>query len=286
VIQSRRTRYLHERATGSMSILHVLLAKGSTNLWELRRHHDKHTRPYRCLHPNCKDLAGFGWVGGLNRHIEELHQNKSQHKCPYTDCKRNSNGFSRPANLKNHMRKVHQVEDPDVPLGNSPPRHNMGGSSDRGDESDNAITHADGYTRNSRYMHRTQEALARELEEAEQEVRFTYEESAAALKRKEDAEQRLQRLRSEYRTDGRFSSPEGMTEISYSPSHNSPVYSSPAHQFDAYGGHGGFAGTQSSFGLTPPTPLIESYNQGRHQETWDSPTLPSMSVSSPWLQRY
>ena len=75
-----------------------------------RRHSDKHTRPYRCPYPACKDLAGFGWVGGLNRHLEELHNSKAQHKCPYTDCKRHANGFSRSANLKNHMRKVHNAE--------------------------------------------------------------------------------------------------------------------------------------------------------------------------------
>jgi len=73
------------------------------------RHSDKHTRPYRCTYPTCEDLAGFGWVGGLNRHLEELHNSKAQHKCPYTDCKRHVNGFSRSANLKNHMWKVHNV---------------------------------------------------------------------------------------------------------------------------------------------------------------------------------
>lgn len=45
----------------------------------------------------------------MNRHLEELHNAAAQHKCPYPDCKRHVKGFNRSANLKNHIKKVHNA---------------------------------------------------------------------------------------------------------------------------------------------------------------------------------
>ena len=42
--------------------------------------------------------------------MEELHNSAAQHKCPYEDCKRHEKGFNRSANLKNHIKKVHNVD--------------------------------------------------------------------------------------------------------------------------------------------------------------------------------
>lgn len=74
---------------------------------------DKHERPYVCEEPECDNIRGFTYSGGLLRHQREVHRQhggpKASCMCPYPDCKRHVGvGFSRKENLAEHLRRVHR----------------------------------------------------------------------------------------------------------------------------------------------------------------------------------
>ena len=74
---------------------------------------DKHSRPYVCEEPECDNIRGFTYSGGLLRHQREVHRQhggpKATCMCPYKDCKRSTGvGFSRKENLNEHLRRCHQ----------------------------------------------------------------------------------------------------------------------------------------------------------------------------------
>ena len=74
---------------------------------------DKHERPYVCEEPECDNIRGFTYSGGLLRHQREVHRQhggpKASCKCPYPDCKRHvGEDFSRKENLAEHLRRVHR----------------------------------------------------------------------------------------------------------------------------------------------------------------------------------
>lgn len=74
---------------------------------------DKHERPYVCEEPECDNIRGFTYSGGLLRHQREVHRQhggpKASCKCPYPDCKRHVGvDFSRKENLAEHIRRVHR----------------------------------------------------------------------------------------------------------------------------------------------------------------------------------
>lgn len=84
-----------------------------TNILILRKHMDKHERPYVCEEPECEH-RGFTYSGGLTRHQREVHRQhggpKASCMCPYPDCKRHVGvGFSRKENLAEHLRRVHRT---------------------------------------------------------------------------------------------------------------------------------------------------------------------------------
>ena len=77
---------------------------------------DKHNRPYVCDEPDCENIRGFTYYGGLHRHQKEVHRQhggpRSACLCPYKDCKRSTGlGFSRKENLAEHIRRVHRDSD-------------------------------------------------------------------------------------------------------------------------------------------------------------------------------
>ena len=79
---------------------------------------DKHERPYVCDEPECDNIRGFTYSGGLLRHQREVHRQhggpKASCMCPYPDCKRHVGvGFSRKENLAEHLRRVHRDADAD-----------------------------------------------------------------------------------------------------------------------------------------------------------------------------
>jgi hypothetical protein len=80
---------------------------------EWSKHMDKHERPYTCNEPECAQLQGFTYSGGLLRHEREVHRKHGGPKeallCPVPNCKRNLGaGFTRRENLNEHLRRVHQ----------------------------------------------------------------------------------------------------------------------------------------------------------------------------------
>ena len=84
----------------------------------VRKHMDKHERPYVCDEPECENIRGFTYSGGLLRHQREVHRQhggpKASCMCPYPDCKRHVGvGFSRKENLAEHLRRVHRDVDAD-----------------------------------------------------------------------------------------------------------------------------------------------------------------------------
>ena len=81
---------------------------------------DKHERPYVCDEPECDNIRGFTYSGGLLRHQREVHRQhggpKASCMCPYSDCKRHVGaGFSRKENLAEHLRRVHRDAGADQP---------------------------------------------------------------------------------------------------------------------------------------------------------------------------
>ena len=86
---------------------------------------DKHERPYICEEPECDNMRGFTYSGGLLRHQREVHRQhggpKASCMCPYPDCKRHVGvGFSRKENLAEHLRRVHRdAGDDPTPKGGS-----------------------------------------------------------------------------------------------------------------------------------------------------------------------
>ena len=83
---------------------------------QCRKHMDKHTRPYVCEEPECENIRGFTYSGGLLRHQREVHRQhggpRAARMCPHKDCKRSTGvGFSRKENLQEHLRRVHRDVD-------------------------------------------------------------------------------------------------------------------------------------------------------------------------------
>ena len=83
---------------------------------EVRKHIDKHERPYTCKESECAEVKGFTTLGGLHRHEREVHHKYSWDKklffCPHTNCKRSKKPFTRREKLEGHMRTVHGHEEP------------------------------------------------------------------------------------------------------------------------------------------------------------------------------
>jgi len=71
----------------------------------LRKHEEKHSKPYICQVPNCKHPR-FGDKGGLDRHRREVHGSKT-YCCPNASCKRHTKGFPRKYNLFEHQKRCH-----------------------------------------------------------------------------------------------------------------------------------------------------------------------------------
>ena len=98
--------------------IHLIIVILHTESVRLRKHMDKHERPYVCDEPECENIRGFTYSGGLLRHQREVHRQhggpKASCMCPYPDCKRHVGvGFSRKENLAEHLRRVHRDVDAD-----------------------------------------------------------------------------------------------------------------------------------------------------------------------------
>ena len=109
---------------------------------------DKHNRPYVCEEPECDNIRGFTYSGGLLRHQREVHRQhggpKASCMCPYKDCKRSAGvGFSRKENLNEHLRRCHQTQresqvqsPPEEDLSSRPRKRRRGADEDDNDDND------------------------------------------------------------------------------------------------------------------------------------------------------
>ena len=112
---------------------------------------DKHERPYICEEPECENVRGFTYSGGLLRHQREVHRQHGGPKatcvCPFPDCKRHVGvGFSRKENLAEHLRRVHRnaSADPTQKEGSESAPNTMSGTLGTGRKRRRAVPDDDG----------------------------------------------------------------------------------------------------------------------------------------------
>jgi hypothetical protein len=70
---------------------------------------DGHDRPYRCSQPECSNLNGFTYSGGLLRHERDVHfkhGGPKAHRCNEHECS-NLPSFASASALSRHIRDVH-----------------------------------------------------------------------------------------------------------------------------------------------------------------------------------
>ncbi|KAH8594465.1 hypothetical protein B0O99DRAFT_178594 [Bisporella sp. PMI_857] len=80
-----------------------------TNKQALKKHMERHTRPYPCLVSGCT-VNSFGTKGDLQRHHRQVHE-RHQFRCPVYSCDRHNQGFGRKDNLREHLRRMHSLHD-------------------------------------------------------------------------------------------------------------------------------------------------------------------------------
>ncbi|CAD6574062.1 MAG: hypothetical protein ASARMPREDX12_006369 [Alectoria sarmentosa] len=110
---SRRSQEAPRNAEGLLYCDHAEHAQQQPPVFSRKKHMDKHERPFVCKEPECENIRGFTYSGGLLRHQREVHRQhggpKASCMCPYPDCKRHVGvGFSRKENLAEHLRRVHR----------------------------------------------------------------------------------------------------------------------------------------------------------------------------------
>jgi len=69
---------------------------------------DRHERPFTCLEQSCNNRA-FPDKGTLQRHQRSVHS-KPKIQCPVKSCRRQTKGFARKDNLREHIKRAHPRE--------------------------------------------------------------------------------------------------------------------------------------------------------------------------------
>jgi hypothetical protein len=73
---------------------------------------DRHERPFTCLEQSCNKRA-FPDKGTLQRHQHSVHSNPNI-RCPVKSCRRHTKGFARKDNLREHIKRAHPRELPQI----------------------------------------------------------------------------------------------------------------------------------------------------------------------------
>lgn len=73
---------------------------------------DKHERPFVCSEQSCNKRA-FPDKGTLQRHQQSVHSNPHI-RCPVKSCRRHTKGFARKDNLREHIKRAHPRELPQI----------------------------------------------------------------------------------------------------------------------------------------------------------------------------
>lgn len=81
----------------------------------LRKHHQRHTKPFLCAEPGCSRLNdGFSTQNDLARHQRSVHKDLSytsgkQYRCTLGQCQDKPKIWPRGDNFRNHLRNLHGV---------------------------------------------------------------------------------------------------------------------------------------------------------------------------------
>ncbi|KAI1251042.1 hypothetical protein MGN70_008103 [Eutypa lata] len=87
---------------------------------ELKKHTQRHTKPYRCDVPHCTRREGFSTSNDLDRHKRSVHPDTAaagnRYTCPMPSCKSRGKIWPRADNFRAHLKRVHQNDVPDDEL--------------------------------------------------------------------------------------------------------------------------------------------------------------------------
>ncbi|KAL2159740.1 hypothetical protein VTH06DRAFT_2309 [Thermothelomyces fergusii] len=84
---------------------------------ELKKHNARHTRPFKCPWSGCpKADEGFATQNDLDRHKRSVHKlgDGMVYRCHLDQCKDNPKDWPRPDNFRQHLKRVHKLENPDL----------------------------------------------------------------------------------------------------------------------------------------------------------------------------
>lgn len=86
----------------------------------IRKHRQRHTKPYRCTIPGCARREGFSTSNDLDRHKRSVHPDTAaagnRYACPISSCKSRGKIWPRADNFRAHLKRVHQNDVSDEEL--------------------------------------------------------------------------------------------------------------------------------------------------------------------------
>ncbi|KAK7952485.1 uncharacterized protein PG986_008213 [Apiospora aurea] len=81
---------------------------------ELKKHRQRHTKPFTCNVPGCGRTEGFSTPNDLDRHKRSVHPEESpvgsRFQCPHGPCKNKDKIWPRADNFRAHLKRVHRIE--------------------------------------------------------------------------------------------------------------------------------------------------------------------------------
>jgi hypothetical protein len=81
---------------------------------ELKKHRQRHTKPFTCDVHGCARTEGFSTPNDLDRHKRSVHPDESpdgnRFQCPHGQCKSKEKIWPRADNFRAHLKRVHRIE--------------------------------------------------------------------------------------------------------------------------------------------------------------------------------
>lgn len=83
----------------------------------IRKHEQKHTKPYHCEVPDCSRTEGFSTPNDVERHVRSCHPEfgtrGKYYKCTVANCRSKDKKWPRADNFRQHLKRVHQIQQVD-----------------------------------------------------------------------------------------------------------------------------------------------------------------------------